>query len=160
MSRRRGDYLTLALWATMLMLVVGLFAPLMTVRQLLVLNNTVSVVTGLRALFEGGDYVLFAVILLFSVIFPTLKIMVLAFVWFACPKGGGAQRVWVGKIESLGRWSMLDVLVVAVLVVAIKMRNVSDVTIHWGLYVFAAAVIGSMLVSRGVMNELETGTRI
>ena len=52
------------------------------------------------------------------------------------------RRAW---IETLGKWSMLDVFVVALSVVAIQMSLVSDVEILPGIYLFTAAVALSIV---------------
>jgi paraquat-inducible protein A len=51
----------------------------------------------------------------------------------------------LGWIEQLGRWAMLDVFVVALLVVAIQASLISEVAMHSGIYVFTAAVLVSIL---------------
>lgn len=45
---------------------------------------------------------------------------------------------------------MLDVFVVALVVVVIKLSLISDVSVHVGVYVFAAAVLLSMPAVRRV----------
>ena len=54
----------------------------------------------------------------------------------------GRLAAW---IKGLSKWSMLDVFVAALVVVAIKVTIVSDVSIHSGIYVFTAAVLLSTL---------------
>ena len=58
-------------------------------------------------------------------------------------------RLYAG-LDFIGRWSMLDVFVAAMLVVVIKLSLISDVEIHAGLYVFIAAVILSMVAVRRI----------
>ena len=59
-------------------------------------------------------------------------------------------RRTLGWVETIGRWSMLDVFVVAILVVVIKLSMVSDVEVHTGLYVFVLAVVVSMVAVRRI----------
>ena len=58
----------------------------------------------------------------------------------------------LGWVETFGRWSMLDVFVIALFVVVVKISAFSDVEIHLGLYVFAAAVLLSIVVVRRVVD--------
>lgn len=49
-------------------------------------------------------------------------------------------------LDELGKWSMLDVYMVAVLIVAVKLGPLAQVTVEPDLYVFGGAVLLSMLV--------------
>ena len=50
----------------------------------------------------------------------------------------------LGWLETIGRWSMLDVFMVVLTIVAVEVSIISNVTTHAGLYVFTAAVVLSM----------------
>ena len=65
--------------------------------------------------------------------------------WFG--RTDAKQRSSVLRVlDKLGKWSMLDVFIVAVLVVALKLGPLAEVTIEPGFYYFGAAVILSMLI--------------
>jgi len=49
-----------------------------------------------------------------------------------------------------GKWSMLDVFVVAVLLASVKLGALAQVQIHNGLYAFAASVLLTMLITARV----------
>ena len=55
------------------------------------------------------------------------------------------------RLEIFGRWSMLDVFLVALMVIAIQVSLIGEVTTHTGLYVFTAAVVLSMLGVRRML---------
>ena len=48
----RHRYIGWLLWGSLLLLVVGLFAPMMTLKKFLFLKNEVSIYTGLIGLFD------------------------------------------------------------------------------------------------------------
>jgi paraquat-inducible protein A len=50
-----------------------------------------------------------------------------------------------------GKWSMLDVFVVAVLVVAVKLGAIADVEMRFGLYAFAASVLLTMFITARIV---------
>jgi hypothetical protein len=50
----------------------------------------------------------------------------------------------LGRLEIFGRWSMLDVFMIFLTIVAVEVWVIRDVTAHARLYVFTAAVILSM----------------
>ena len=114
------------------------------------LKNEVSIYSGLIGLFDEGHLGLFFILLIFSVCFPLAKIFTLAYVWYG-ESTAERRKTVLHWIETLGRWSMLDVFVVALTIVAIEISLISDVTTHAGLYVFTAAVVLSMLAVRRIL---------
>ncbi|MEM7172768.1 MAG: paraquat-inducible protein A [Pseudomonadota bacterium] len=137
----------LGLWlaASGALLVAGWLLPVMTINTLLVFYDEVSILEGARRLLESGDYLLFALILLFTVVFPLGKLILAFWTWLRLRHLSGSLPIALSWIEAFGKWSMLDVFVVALLVVILKISLVSDVTVHAGLYVFTAAVVLSMV---------------
>ena len=136
----RHRYIGWLLWAALILLIIGLFAPMMTLKKFLFLKDEVSIYTGLIGLFDEGEYALFAIILIFSICFPLAKIFSLAYVWYV-ESPPERRKTLLHRIEALGRWSMLDVFVVALLVVTIKLGVFADVEVHAGIYFFAASVL-------------------
>ena len=130
---------------------VGLTAPVLTLEKFFIFNNTVSIFSGLVQLFEEGRVFLFLIILLFSVILPVLKLGVL-FRLLASRGGGEALHRYLRLMHQYGKWSMLDVFVVALLVVAVKLGAVARVETHYGLYAFGAAVLLTMAVTARVIR--------
>jgi paraquat-inducible protein A len=149
-SRGLDRFLGLLLLAAAAALVAGWLLPVMTVRTLLVFYDEVSILTGAFRLLESGDYPLFALIVLFTVALPVGKLGLAYFAWSRLQVDDPRVRRALGWIEAVGRWSMLDVFVVALLVVVIKISLLSDVEIHAGLYVFILAVVLSMLAVRRI----------
>jgi paraquat-inducible protein A len=130
------------------LLVAGWLLPIMTVERFVFLSQRVSILDGAAELWEAGRYGLFAILVGFSIAFPAFKLIVAGYLWFAGGLTDAARRRLLGVLDALGRWSMLDVFVVAVIVVAAQLSIVSDIQLHGGIYSFAAAVVLSMLVIR------------
>lgn len=149
-SRGADRLLGLLLLAAAAALVAGWLLPVMTVRTLLVFYDEVSIMTGAWRLLESGDIALFAIIVLFTVVLPVAKLIVAWLAWAWLRVDDARVRRLLGWIEAIGRWSMLDVFVAALLVVVIKLSLISDVEIHAGLYVFIAAVVLSMIAVRRI----------
>ena len=151
----RHPRLTLVLafvWsATVALLVLGLSLPAIRIVRLRLFSGDHSIVGSVGLLAEGGQWLLAAVIGLFSVVVPAVKLGLLVWLWFA---GGGAHagRV-VRAIDALGKWSMLDVLVVAVLVVTLQGGFWVRADPRPGLWLFAAATLLTMLLS-GLVRRL------
>jgi paraquat-inducible protein A len=55
---------------------------------------------------------------------------------------------YIKIMHDYGRWAMLDVMVVAVLIVASKLSVLASVDVHIGLYIFGLSVILVMLLTQ------------
>lgn len=127
---------------------LGLVLPLMTVEKLFIFVNTYSIATIMLTLLKESEWVLLALIFVFSVIMPVVKFDQLYRVWFQFDVSGVSVDKAQKRIDAVSKWSMGDVFVVAVIVVIFKTSGVlANARIESGLYVFAAAVVGSMAVT-------------
>ena len=145
-------FLGLLLLGSALLLVLGWLMPVMTVETLFIFEDDVSILGASFRLLEHGDFLLFIVIVLFTVLFPTTKLIVAFFAWRQVLRADARHVRAVHWVEGIGKWPMLDVFVVALIVVIIKMSVVSDVSIEPGLYVFIIAVVASMVIVRRIFT--------
>lgn len=147
--------MNLLLAAATLLFVVGVLAPMLTLKKLIVVRNTFSVVSGIAQLAVDGHYGLFVIILAFSVILPCWKLWVLFRACNSSPVDDSGRR-HLRWMNALGKWSMLDVFVVAVLIASVKLGALASIELHAGLYAFAAAVI-LMMMATHLLHEREAG---
>ena len=127
-------------------LLIGLLAPILTIvahEEIALLGRVVlqyeskGIITTIHKLFLVDNYFLAILLLLFSVLLPVLKI-VLSLVAL----GLGTSRTRstsVLFVKAIGRWSMTDVFVVAVLLAFLTAdtAQLTDATLGPGLYFFA-----------------------
>lgn len=147
MSHRGFDrFLGVFLGLTAVLLLAGWTLPLMTVETLFIFDDQITIIGALVRLLENGERALFVLVGLFTVVIPTVKLAMALLVWWRVGRGDPWLARYSGLMERAGKWSMLDVFVVAIIVVIIKVSLVSDVTLHAGLYIFCTAVLASMLV--------------
>lgn len=133
----------------------GIFFPFFHVTKFWVFGNAVSVVGGIITLFHEGEYFLFTVLTLFTLVFPCVKLALLGLIWLERRHDLARVRRLHGWVESLGKWSMLDVFVVAILIVAMKSAAVADIRIGLGLYLFTLSVVATQLASVWVARVLQ-----
>jgi paraquat-inducible protein A len=120
---------------------LGVFSPLLTVKQWFLVTNTLSLWSGLMQLVQAGHYLLFLLVLTFSLIMPLVKMSLVAFVNNTVSRSyTGTSRV-LHWLSLCGKWSMIEVFIVAILVVVGKVRGMAAVEVHAGLYAFAASVL-------------------
>lgn len=129
-----------------ILLVAGWVLPIMTVERLLFLSREISILQGVAELWSEDEAFLAVVIGAFSVLLPAVKLALALYLWFHVEAGSATLRHALGLLELAGRWSMLDVFVVALLVVSIRTSLIDDVTVHPGVYVFTAAIVLSLVV--------------
>ena len=55
-------------------------------------------------------------------------------------------------MHDYGRWAMLDVMVVAILIVTVKLGAIASIQIHVGLYIFGVAVLLIMFITHQVVS--------
>ncbi|MGB0833505.1 MAG: paraquat-inducible protein A [Psychrobium sp.] len=136
-----------ALWlVTALLLVIGLTQPMFTFTHFYFFDDTFSLVDGIFHLATQGEFILFGLLFLFSLVMPVVKMLMLLYNINAGQLLSSKQRLNLDKIAKLGKWSMLDVYVIAILAVTVKLGMIASVTIHFGLVAFAVSVTLSMLL--------------
>ncbi len=128
------------------LLVAGWTLPIMTVKRLLFLSQEFSIAEGVTELWGEGEVFLAVVIGLFSIVLPVVKLALALHLFYHADAGSGRLRRALVWMEAAGRWSMLDVFVVALIVVAGRTSLIDDVSVHAGVYVFTAAIVLSLLV--------------
>jgi len=150
-------------WTGHVLLGLGLFGPAMTVTPrmepvqglakwlgLVGEPKTYSIISGVRALLKGDNIGIGLVLLFFSVLFPIAKLVALR-VCIADARLGRGHAL----AARFGKYSMVDVFVIALLVVASKSYpGGTTVEIEWGVFAFAGAALLSMLVGAGVARRL------
>ncbi len=106
-----------------------------------------SIWGGIVSLWRDGNVVLAPVVFLFSIVFPVAKLVLLGWV-IATSRRGVARGRWelVEWLRWLGKWSMLDVLIIALFVGSIRI-GLATASSLVGIHVFSAAIVLSMLAS-------------
>ncbi len=128
---------------------------MLTITQFIVVSNNFSVISGITELWKAEQYVLFIVIGCFSVLVPLTKIILLFRLLQNDERPHPNKMKLLRLVHDYGRWAMLDVMVVAMLIVTVKMGAIASIQIHPGLYVFGAAVLMIMLITQMTVNTLE-----
>ena len=126
-------------------LVLGLTLPVMKLTRLYFWTDTPSILSILSALYSSGETFLAGVIFIFSVVFPALKLLYITLAGTLITFDPSHRSRWFKRIEWLGKWSMLDVLVLALLVFYAKATEFADAVTLPGIYFFAASVVLTMI---------------
>ncbi|NJM33466.1 MAG: paraquat-inducible protein A [Rhodomicrobium sp.] len=143
----RSFLLGVLILAATVCLVLGLTLPIMRLTRFYVWTDVHSLLSVVRELYYSGEYLLAAIICIFSVLFPFVKLLYLLALYSVRQVSTRAPKRWLKRLGWLGKWSMLDVLVLALLIFYAKSTNLADATSMPGVYLFAAAVILTMIAT-------------
>ncbi|ACS85448.1 membrane integrity-associated transporter subunit PqiA [Musicola paradisiaca] len=142
---------TLALLMTSLMLYVPANILPIMVTEALGEQLTSTIMSGVILLWEMGSYPVALVIFIASIMVPTLKMLALAWLCW-CARGHHhhdterMHRVYE-MVEFVGRWSMIDVFVIAVLSSMVRIGRLMSIYPAIGAVLFAAVVILTMFAA-------------
>lgn len=137
---------------TTLLLAAGFVTPMLTITKFMVINNSVSIVSGIWQLIQDGQILLFLIIATFSILLPIAKIILLFNLLHPNTTHPNRRKRLLHLMHDYGRWAMLDVMVVAVLIMTVKLGAIASIQVHSGLYIFGAAVLLIMFITQRVIQ--------
>ena len=118
--------------------------PVMTVTSL-GKQETNTIMSGVIYLLEHGMWPLALVVFVASVVVPLMKLIVLAYLLVTVQlrlRRRQRERTRIYRMtEAIGRWSMVDIYVVTVLVALVQLGNLATISAGLGAVFFAAVVV-------------------
>ena len=143
-SLQTREYIALAfLVASITLYILGLCYPLMSTKyQVLGFNirsQEVTLFDSVRMFWESSDYLIAGIILGFTFIFPILK-----YIELALRLATGRQFL---KLQSVDKWNMIDVFLVALLLLNFKMNS---------RFIVMRLEMGTNFIALAVLTRLAT----
>ena len=159
----RGGAMLLS-FATFISLLYGLINPILMVtihKQVEYLGDVIlsfeskGIIGSITKLHESGELAVAFTILLFSILLPMVKSLTLTFMLIFYNNSWNHKLV--NFFKQIGKWSMIDVFVVATFLVYFTSNagGISQAEIEVGLYFFLAYVILSMITAIQTHKVLE-----
>lgn len=151
--RRHSLQWTLALLLTSLLLYIPANLMPIMVTEALGSKITSTIMAGVILLWSEGSYPVALVIFIASIMVPSLKMLAIGWLcWDA--NGNGKMHQDSDKmhkiyevVEFVGRWSMIDVFVIAVLSALVRMGRLMSIYPAMGALLFAIVVILTMFAA-------------
>ena len=141
--------LRIANLALLVLFPIAWFAPLMRAGLLPLFGlSEISVITGMQSLWEN-DVALALLVTFFALFAPYMKTIGLALIHFNL-----MRRKVLPVLSWLGKLAMADVFLVALYIVVVKGVGIGRVETAWGLYLFTACILASILI--GYLTEKRT----
>jgi len=131
--------------------------PMMTV-QSLGKGEPNTILSGILELIAAEMWPIALVIFIASILVPILKICVLCYLLISVQRHSRHRlrdRTRLYRItEAIGRWSMVDIYVVAILVALVKLGNIADIEAGPAGIPFAGVVVLTMLAAMSFDSRL------
>ncbi|GAB6909813.1 Paraquat-inducible protein A [Desulfosarcina cetonica] len=110
-----------------------------------------TIMSGVIYFMKSGSWGIAGIIFVASIVVPIAKLMVLSGLMFSVQRRSRwrpLERAHLYRLtETIGRWSMLDVFVVTVLVALVRLGYLSTIEAGPGVVYFAAVVVLTMIAA-------------
>jgi len=124
--------------------------PIMTTTSILGTQSD-TIISGVIYLWEHGSWPLAALVFFASVVVPLSKLLALGYLLLSVQR----RSLWRPEertrlyrlLEFVGRWSMLDIFVVALLAALVRIQSLADISPEPGALAFASVVILTMFAA-------------
>ncbi|MFJ9991683.1 paraquat-inducible protein A [Pseudomonas putida] len=134
----------------MILYVPANLLPIMTVSTL-GKGSPDTIMSGVITLMKHGMLPIAAVVFIASILVPTFKLVGIGLLLYSVQRHqplSARQRILMYRfIEFIGRWSMLDIFVIAILVAVVNFGRIASVEANLGAVAFASVVILTMLAA-------------
>ena len=138
------------LCAALVLYVPANIYPIMTVSQFGD-GEADTILSGVIRLIESGMWPLALLVFVASVMIPVLKICAIAYLLRSVHKHSTARLVERARlyraIEFIGRWSMVDIFMVSILIAIVRLGKLATIEPGGGAIAFAGVVVLTMLAS-------------
>ncbi len=125
------------------------FLPTMTTDSVIMGEKDDTILSGIIYLWTHGDKPIAIIVFVASIVTPIFKMLSIAYLCTSCYLRSSKWIVWRTKLyhfnELIGRWSMIDVFVVALLGALVQMGALGSIQPRLGIVAFALVVFFSML---------------
>ena len=104
-----------------------------------------TIMSGVITLLQSGSWPIAVLVFIASIVVPLLKILALSIVVYSAwrPSAGHRQQrsTLYRLVEFIGRWSMLDIYALSLLVTLVQVQSFASIAIGWGAAAFGAVVV-------------------
>ena len=154
----RRFLLSLAIFAACVCLALGISLPIIKLTTMVFWSTEHSLITTVTVLLQENQLFLGLTVLIFSIVLPILKLFYLVLVSTLPSREIRRQSMRLRALEWLGKWSMHDVLVMALMIFFIKSQGLYDAASLTGVYFFTAAVLLMILAYAWLRGETQSLT--
>jgi len=111
-----------------------------------------TIMSGVLSLIDEGSWPLALLVFVASIVVPLLKLLAMGFLLLAVARkspGHALPRARLFRlVEYVGRWSMLDVFAISLLVALVQIRSLAIIHVGLGALAFSSVVVLTMLAAQ------------
>jgi paraquat-inducible protein A len=145
LSAMRNFLLSFLIILATVFFALGIILPVIRFTTVYVWTNEHSIATIIWALYESNEYFLCGVVFAVSIFFPFLKLFYLLTLVTSPDLSPEFRRRSFSTMEWLGRYSMTDVMVLALMIFYVNSSGYTEAIVMPGVYFFAASALITML---------------
>ncbi|PHR55001.1 MAG: paraquat-inducible membrane protein A [Arcobacter sp.] len=117
-----------------------------------------NIIGGILYFFVHGEYFVGTVIFMASVFVPIVKLIILMFLLYSIKTSSSWRLIDKNKLFSMisiiGRWSMLDIFVMGLMISMVHFEGLAVVTLGWAALSFAIMVVLTMFATTNFDTRL------
>jgi paraquat-inducible protein A len=117
-----------------------------------------TIISGVISLATSGSWPLALLVFFASIVVPLLKIVAMGDILLAVARKSTRYRRQRSRlfriVEFIGRWSMLDVFAISLLVALVQVRSLAAIHVRLGALAFATVVVLTMLAAQSFDERL------
>ena len=145
-ARRSLRITASAAFGALILYVPAMLLPILRIDRL-GFHNESSVLVGTIDIIRHGNWFVGGVVLLFSIVFPLIKLLLLLELSLLRLMGERSKAITHTVLEHAGRWSMMDVMLLAFVVMLVKLGALAEFTFGPGAVAFVLCVVMSIFAS-------------
>ena len=117
-----------------------------------------TIISGIIYFFENGSYLIAFVILIASIVVPFIKVAIILYLIYSVYKNNYKNKEQKLKLyiltEIIGKWSMVDVYVVAIMIALVHFGALTEIKAGVGAVFFLGVVILTMISAMAFDSRL------
>jgi len=152
---RQSRYYNYALFlASFLSFLLGISLPIFSLEKFFLLKDSFSLLIGIYQLWVQNEYFLSLILCVFSIVIPLYKFFLY---WriVSVDRSGAYRLMMVNRLLMIGKWSMADVFLIAILAATLKLGGLASVSAHSGLLFFGFSVLSGLWLTHRLLGDYQ-----
>ncbi len=145
-SERASQRCAAAALVALILFFPAFFLPILEIEKL-GHHHSSSILAGTLELLHEGAWFVGTIVLVFSIVFPLAKMVLLLELSLLKLLHRRHKAITFRWMETLGKWSMMDVMLLAFLVMLVKLGNLVEFQIGPAAIAFTLCVAANMVAS-------------
>ena len=145
----RGPYALIGpgLLLTLIFFPIVFFVPLLTTKFWFYSRNDIALFRGAYDLYHVDKF-LFIIVFVFGMLIPAVKMIASVLCWYFFQVSSVKRHCEI--LGHLAKLAMLDIMLLAIFVIAFKGVGIGTVEVKYGLYIYTVFIVASLFLSQAM----------